>query len=307
MKNLIPVITLLLTSNLSWALVDYSTSSSEEIRPQRSSTTVVQKKRKSPNVSSKKSSNNRNGFQSDFLVDLGINSRSITIGDRKESASTYNVNLMFATNYNIFIEAKYWYGKTDFAALSESSEMQKGNPTFKVGFNWLELGAPEEKVQVDFLAGMRLSGDSDFATQRSDKIVGIETKKFFYSFVMGLAYELAMTGDTKSNDQMDIGNIQKLTLALGWQATPDIRFLAETSQVKIGQGDNENYANALNSKDSFGNLKVKVLLGLSPLVDLNLGASFRTKKSSNDLVDARLWDYEAAYGNSIFSSLSISI
>ena len=49
-------------------------------------------------------------------------------------------------------------------------------------------------------------------------------------------------------------------------------------------------------------------LAIGPVVSLDLGAVFRTKRLGNDdLIDARLYDLKGAYGSSILAGLSIGI
>ena len=79
--------------------------------------------------------------------------------------------------------------------------------------------------------------------------------------------------------------------------------------VSVAQGDSTNGQKSVSEKSSFSYLEPKLALTISPMVQLELGGNFRTKKLKNtdDILGARLWDMKAAYGNSIFTGLNISM
>ncbi|MCR9204934.1 MAG: hypothetical protein NXH75_10170, partial [Halobacteriovoraceae bacterium] len=185
---------------------------------------------------------------------------------------------------------------------------QAGNPEVILGFNWLQFGKKADLATVDLFGGLSFGQkDSDFATERTDKIVGISTAKRFHTLAVGLGYEYRMTG-TGSENEMRIGNISKLSASLGWVVSKDIRFLVEGSTFKIGRGNDE-FANFILDEDiSFSSVKPQLQLKIGPMIDLTLGAQFRTRRlKQGALTSARLWGLDAAYGNSVFSGLSFSI
>ena len=122
----------------------------------------------------------------------------------------------------------------------------------------------------------------------------------------GLAYELRMTGSAEGESELDIGNIKTLMAAIGWEASGDIRFEVEGGTHKISKGTDPIKASRLSGDISFGYVSPTLTLALSPVIDMELGAVFRTKRNKEPaLVDARLWNIKGAYGNSLFTSLSL--
>ena len=149
--------------------------------------------------------------------------------------------------------------------------------------------------------------NSSFATERTDKIVGVSTAKRFYSFALGIGYEHRLTG-TGGSEEMIIGDITKLSASLGWVVSKDIRFLIEGTTLNIREGENNFIQSFLDEKVTFGSIKPQLQLRVGRSIDFTLGAQFRTKRiSREELTLARFWSLDGAYGNSVFSGLSFSI
>ena len=245
------------------------------------------------------------------MFDLGMAYKSI---DVKSDETTGKVNVMevkghLATNFNIFLDFKYWQASTDIESLTDNSSSQEGNPEVLLGFNWLQFGGGEDGTSVDLLFGGRFSSSSDLASSRTDKIFGIESVKRFYTFALGLGYRLYMTGTPEDEAEVDIGNIQKLYATFGWKVSHDISFEIEGAVYNIGNSNSQTRATVLKTKESFGTVSPKINLQLGSMVGLGIGATFRTDKVSDteSLIGARLWDMSGVYGSSIHAGLDISI
>lgn len=292
----------------SFALVDYT--EEEAFVPQSSGAASVANKAPAPRSVTKPKRGASSGGPS-----LGISmGASYGTQDVELEGTTGKVDMMgfdaqFQTRYNVFMSVSYYQAKSSDASLvSEDTGFQAGNPEVILGFNWLQFGKKADLATVDLFGGLSFGQkDSDFATERTDKIVGISTAKRFHTLAVGLGYEYRMTG-TGADDEMRIGNISKLSASLGWVVSRDIRFLVEGSTFKVGKGNDEFAASNLDEDISFSSVKPQLQLKIGPMIDLTLGAQFRTRRlKQGTLTSARLWGLDAAYGNSVFSGLSFNI
>jgi len=298
----------LLGSFSAHGLVDYS--ESESVAPSKSPRPKASP-RKVSKASKPRSSSAGPSYTPSGMFDLGMTYKSI---DVKADETVGKVNVMevnghMATNFNIFLDFKYWQASTDIEELTSDSGSQEGNPEVLLGFNWLQFGGGEDGTSVDLLFGGRFSSSSELASSRTDKIFGIESIKRFYTFALGLGYRLYMTGTPEDEEEVDIGNIQKLYATFGWMVSHDISFEIEGAVFNIGNSNSVTRANILETKESFGTISPTLNLRLGPMVGLGLGATFRTDKVSDTekLVGARLWDMSGVYGSSIHAGLDISI
>lgn len=308
-KFVFSIILGLATSFNSHGLVDYSEPETMAPSAPRARTKSAPKnisKRSAPRGASSGPSYTPSG-----MFDLGMAYKSIDV----KSEETYGkVNVMevkghMATNFNIFLDFKYWQASSDIESLTSVSGSQEGNPEVLLGFNWLQFGGGEDGTSVDLLFGGRFSSSSDLASSRTDKIFGIESVKRFFTFALGLGYRLYMTGAPEDEEEVDIGNIQKLYATFGWMVSHDISFEIEGAVYNIGNSNSTTRANILESKESFGTISPKLNLRLGSMVGLGLGATFRTDKvtDTEKLIGARLWDMSGVYGSSIQAGLDISI
>lgn len=310
MRTLKTFLTLLigfiLLSTQAFALVDYSDPVDEPARPKKKNRIKINKApRNSVSSAAPRSSSGGGGSWGDFSIGTKYSSTSIEVGDRSGKVSGWHFDGHFQTNYGFYLTANHYMASSESADLAESSEMQQGNPKAMIGFNWLRFGGGAEAASVDFLAGASFGqSNSDFASERTDKIFAVETTKKIATVLLGLGYEYRITGSGGSSE-LEIGNVQRIYAILGWVATPSIRFSFEGGTHSIGAGEG---SYALAEKTSFGYVAPTLHLGLSPAVSLDLGAIFRTKRLSNDsLVDARLYDMKGAYGSSLVAGLSIAL
>lgn len=298
---------LLFLSFSSYALVDYSDASSSPPPKKRKRAPKKISAKSAPSSGSARSSGSGFSFGK-FYVTSKYGATTVKDANQEGKVNLGNIRMHMQTQHNFYVDADLWFASSDDDRYATTGNTQKGNPKVKLGFNWLKLGSGEDMSVVNFVAGMSFSSDSDFAASRSDKFFGLETSKRFYDFVLGLGYEMRLTGSPEKSTELDIGNMQSFTAMLGWRATPDIRFTVEGSSHKVRSGS-ESAAYALREDVSFGQITPRVHLGVSPKVELEMGATYRTKKVQDvsEFVDAKLWDVQGAYGNSIFAGLNISV
>lgn len=299
-------ISILFAATSAHALVDYT----EQVPSQPN---VRAPKRSAPR-SVKRMSNPRNGSSNlpsgAFELGSQYESQNVDIGSGDGTVSMINFNGHFQTPYNIFLDFAFWGASTDDVALSDSSSIQAGNPTVALGFNWLQFGKTNEMATIDLYGGLSIRGNSAFASSRTDKIVGVETTKRFYAFALALGYELRLTGTPDKVEELDIGNIHKLSATVGWMVSHDIQFAVEGATIKVNNADATGRVNFLAQETSFAYVAPKLGLSITPQVQFELGAKFRTKRADGNgqnLAAARLWDLQGSYGNTIFGGLNFSI
>lgn len=222
------------------------------------------------------------------------------------------VDLELRTQSSIYIKANYYQAASSSEELTPGGSYQQGNPEILVGLNWLDLGGVKDGARFDLIAGGRIKeSEGTFATSRNDKIVGIETSKPFGNFVFGIGFHYTITGNPENDEELAIGNVTNYKVALGWFATPDIRFSFETNIYEVSESSTEERINRLEESLSFSSVSPKLYLTLSPAINLVMGGVFRTRKldlnKNIDYLSARLYPFEGAYGNSLFASLGFSI
>lgn len=300
-KNLLLFFVLFLISRYSFALVDYTESAPIAPAPVKriappSQTSMAQTSTVTHN----------SGPSGMFEVSANYGVLNAHVGDVSGKLNVTEFKAHFETNYNIWLDAAWAMASFDSSGQIAQGSSQKGNPQILLGVNWLEFGGAGDRATIDFLGGVNLAQkDSDFASSRLDKVVGVETTKRFSTFVFGLGYKVWLTGTPSNSEEITIGNVQRLSASLGWMVSPDIQFAVEAATVSIGVGDGDR---ALVQKTSFGTLAPSVHLGITPSVGLELGAVFRTKRLKDEnLLGARLWNLPGSYGNKLYAGLGISL
>lgn len=291
-----------------FALVDYT--EKEEFTPQRSGASSVAKK--APvSRSSTKPTRSRSAGGPSLGINTGVSygSQDVELEGTTGKVDTMAFEAHLQTRYNVFMALSYYQAKsTDESLVTDSTSFQAGNPEVVLGFNWLQFGKPTEMATIDLYGGLSLGQDnSDFASGRTDTIFGLSTAKRFHSLALGLGYEMRLTDDGVAGE-MNIGNISKLSASLGWVVSRDIRFLVEGATYSVGRGTDEGAALRLQEKVNFSTVTPQLQLKISPLIDMTLGARFRTRRlKEGTLTNARLWNLEGAYGNNVFAGLSFNI
>ena len=310
-KIILSLLLLLCLTQTSFALVDYS--SEENVVPNRPQKRSINKTSRAKSKSVRSSSSRSGGsYVPTGMFDVKIGYSTISL-ESELTASKVNVfefNGHFETGANIYFDAKYWMADTSSEDLSDSSEGQAGNPEVIMGFNWLSFGGSGNFTNIDLLVGIRLAAeDSDLGSSRTDKIIGVSTVKRFNQFALGLGYKYYLTGTPNNETELNIGNMSKLSATIGWMVSNDIQFELEGAVFKVESSDSITKLNVLGETDSIGTISPKLGLKLARLVNLNLGATFISKKPKNGdrLIGANLWDVPGVYGSSINASIAISI
>jgi len=287
MKTKITLSLFILLTTKAFALVDYTESSSEP------------KTLPKTNYSTQRLNNDTRSLAWKSEFSLSANYESSQIESNKYGF--VNLNTHFQTPFNMYLDLSYW-------SASSKEGNQKGNPKIIMGLNWFKFGSSSDEAKIDFIAGAKLSGNSKLASSRTDKIFGIETTKRFGTFGVGLGYDITLTGASKNDLEMDIGNIHRIVVSGGWMVSNDIQFEMEAENFRILEGSTDKSI-SLSKEVTFSTLTPKLNLSLAPAVNLELGARFRMNKpaTSQDLKLAKLYDVHGAYTNSMFAGLGISL
>ncbi len=301
-------ITLILSITNCFALVDYT---EPEYKPKNSGASRVSAPRESaPAATSTRKVSRRGSARSgERVLSMSTWYKTVEAKFSEGSGKAHFLGLKgkFHTPYNLYLDASYWQADSSSELLTEGGSSQKGNPELILGLNWLRFGPPSEVALVDFYGGVSLGQESEFAHSRTDQIVGVTTAKRFNQLALGLGYELRLTGDADSEEELEIGNISRLSASLGWMTSNEIRFSVDGHMYSISSSSSDK-PNKLEEKVKFATVIPKLGLNLSPIVLLELGASFRTRRINDaELLGARLWSLHGAYGNSVFANFGVSL
>ncbi len=303
----VTIISLMLSAPSALSLVDYT---EPEFKPQSSGAkSISAPKPRSVQKLAAPAKKSSGGPLGTLSMGLSHGFTDVELEGNTGKVNTTKVEAHFQTQYNIYMDVDYWQASSNSEFIAEGKSSQKGNPLVILGFNWLQFGGAADAANIDLYGGASFGQKgSTFATERTRKIFGIKTAKRFNQFALGLGYELGFNDTPDSEDEKAIGSVRKLGASLGWYVSPDIRFIVEGSTYKVSKSDATGRSNVLESDLSFSSITPKAHLNLSPWVMLELGATFRTRRIKDaDTLDAKLWDMEGAYGNSMFASLGIRI
>lgn len=293
---------ILALSTQAFALVDYSSPVPADAAKSKVAQPQAPRSSSAPSVSSGEKFFSLNGGTEQLKVDFG---------GKTNKVSLYSLGGHFQTPYNIYLDAAIWGASAQNSNVTDQNKTQIGNSSMKLGFNWLTLGNSSDVATFDFTAGAMFAGpkSSDFASSRTDTMVGVELTKRFSDFALLLGYEYRFTGKTKTTEETPVGNIQKVMASLGWKVSNDIRFALEGMMYRVGPNKLNTPNAGLSGNLNFVSLSPKLSLGLASSVDLELGALYRTRTVAlkDDIVGARLWDLKGLYGNSIFANLVLSL
>ena len=296
--------------NSAFALVDYTEQETSNIPMVQAQGGPVSAKapRQIRRFNRKTTSKRKGGLIQSFRFGTAVEAIKVNYKGFDRKITRYIVNTQIQTAFNVFTNINYWRASTDSSVISKKSSDQKGNPTWKLGFNWLRFGKKEEITTIDIYGGLMFKSDnSSFASSRMDKIVNIETSKRFYELALALAYEFRVTGTPSREGELPVGNMNKISAAIGWRVSNDINISLEGVYNKIRGNNSGIEGSILNQGFTFGYITPKLNLLLGEYIGIELGALFRTNKIStnSEILKAYLWDIEGLFGNSIFSGITI--
>jgi hypothetical protein len=295
-------ITLILTLPTANALVDYSDSASTVNETPAITTTASAPKMQSV-VSSPKPTGGQN-----LVFDLIWETIDITLEQSRAKVQKGSFNIHYQTPFDVYADLSYWMASSDHQRLATDDRWSAGNPSAKLGLNWLRLGGNGEEAAIDFFAGGMLQGqeNSSFASSRNDFFFGAETSKQFGQFMLGLGAEGRLTGTPSRRDEGDIGNVQKIIALFAWRAAPNIRFAMEGARTAISANPKANVTSVWSQKNSWTYLAPQLELALGPSLGFNMGALFPIKNIvlNDEWINARLWELRGAYGSSLYACLN---
>jgi hypothetical protein len=299
--------------NDAMSLVEYAEDSPAPARraKKRSRRTV---KRNAPpsgaKSSAKASSSSSMNFSGMFDFKSQIISEDVNLEDDSAKVSKYNFDLHTRLTNSIKVDLKYQMIASKNERLAATSQSQKGNPEAVVSLDWINFGERGNRTSIDVLMGHRwgVTG-SEFASSRNDFILGVQSFKTLGPIALGLGYTVDLTGNPQSASESYIGNVQTLKASLGWMVSSEIRMALHASRINITQSGNEENYNVLENDLEFTVINPELSLTLGPMVDLTLGGYFRSQSEDfqNGYEDIRLPQYNALWGNSIYSGLEFSL
>ncbi|MEK6624700.1 MAG: hypothetical protein AABY86_07020 [Bdellovibrionota bacterium] len=295
----------------SQALVDYSDESSAA--PKRTFTPKNSESSSPSNASrvSTSTTSTRSDSHAPLIFSFSPRYEVMTIkkSNRESKVRATGLEARVNSPWNFHFDMKYAMYSTDDQELSEETGQQKGNPELKIGIDWLDFGGAQDRTTLTLIAGATLAAsNSTLGSSRTDKIAGLETTKRFYSFGLGLGYELHLVGNPKHEEEMEIGNIHHIYGGVDFELSPDIGVGIMADNYNIGAAGGSTRANHLEKKLSFSSIATSLTLRPQGFFALELGARFNTKRvqSPESMANARLWGLPGAYGNTIYTGLGVS-
>lgn len=292
------------------ALVDYTETTPSQPRVKRNSPAPARRIAPKVNTSTQAQSSSSNGASLGlFNIQSMYHSMKVEGESGQSDIQKMKLHALFQTHYNLFVDADYDFYQSSDEEVGTSGDWQAGRGKALLGFNWLQFGSVADLATIDLIGGIRSSSSSDLASSRLDKIVGVETTKRFYQFAVGFGYELWLTGTPDSEEEMKIGNVSLLKASLGWVVSRDIRFSLEGATVSISKASDSDEGLKLDKDIKYSYVSPMLSLGLSPFVNVNMGATFRTRRAKDvqRLVPAKLWELPGLYGNTLFAGIEFSI
>lgn len=271
----------------SYALVDYSETSSDMKSVNKSETRMSSPSRDSSSSLIWKS-------------DLSFDTNYELLKVEDQSYGLLNLNTHFQTPFNIYMDMSYWQ--------ANGSQSSAGNPKFILGFNWLRIGNSNDQASVNLYGGMKLKSNSELGSSRTDKIFGVETTKKFSNFGLGLGYDATIAGTPDKDTELAIGTIHRIEVSGGWIVSNDIQFEVSVENFKVSKGSEAAHANLLEDL-SFSTISPKLNLQIFRSVNFELGARYpmNRAKSKQDLKSVKLMDLHGVYSSSVFTGLNISL
>ena len=302
-KTLLSISSLVLTTQV-LALVDYTDSS--EYR-----TTQPSVKKSAPRITkrARPSKRGNTGGKSYFEFSSIFSNSKYQAAQREGKFDRLDLNAKINTDYKFFLDLSYPMYSGRISSEQKDTSYQGGNPKMIIGLNWFEFGNGADALSIDMLAGLTFKGSSEFASKRTDKIVGVSTSKRIYNVGLSFGLNYTFTGSSDEVEAVDIGNIQSLFVEAGIIISPDIAFMLKAENIQIKASNDLGRSNRLEENIKYSVISPKMKLKMSHAVDLIMQASFRMRRPKSEELSTGLgiWDLEGAYGNSIGAGLEINI
>jgi hypothetical protein len=317
-------LSLFLISPQTFALVEYDDEYEDDsVSSRMSAPKRAPQKKKNPvkvfkNFNKADAPKGKSSFSLFKMVQLSTSFQSVDLSLNSPTSSTetfgkidkLNLGLMVHTPYDLYLDISYWEAKSSFDIVDNSLK-NTGNARYVLGFNWFKGQGSRADIYVGRVQGAE---ESQFASSRSDNVIGLETTKQIESVVLGFGAEYRITGKPSEESEYAVGNITQLSAGIGWIVSNDIRFTFEAYAYKVAQNNDDGITNKLGKEYTFSTFEPKLHLQLFPAVEMELAGSFRTNKPDlkndteiQEFIGAKLLDLKGSYGNSIYAGLNFSI
>ncbi len=298
-----------------WALVDYGEDDTVRIKqyaPQKKAAN------KSYGAIANSSPASTGGWTFDFNFSASYESLALEIPEEgaEGKLSLIREQLNIRTNKGAWLELGFFHSAYDNLSYNGveqeeiSSSYQNGNPRVLLGINWLSLSDLQGSMSLDTYLGASFaaSGAPYGGHSRDDKILGMAVAKRINMMLFKLGGEYIITGNAKEAEEVQIGDLTRLTAGLGYIVSNDIRLSLEWTQTEVSAADKLLRMPRLEENYKFSVLTPRMLLNFTPNLALDLGASFQTRVvggKKSDLAKAGLLEYQGALGNTMFAGLNV--
>ncbi len=301
-SNYIVTTIFLFLSFNSYSLVDYTDyddTPTPRKRSVRKSSPVVSKAKAKTSSRAQGSSRKYIDFQASF------SHAEYDTSERSGKYDRLDLKATLATNYDFYVDVEYPMYSGRISETQVDTSYQAGNPLLVVGLNWLQFGG----IHLDMEAGARFKGSSEFASQRTDKILGVSSSKRFNNVALSFGYHYTFTGSSDSETESDIGNISRVKFEAGWVVSSDIALMIKAQNTTINASDDLGRVNRLDESIKFSTITPRLQLRMAPSVKLFMQATFRMRRPKLALTSSNLglWHVDGLYGNTLSAGLGFDI
>ncbi len=302
----LPITISLLFTSYSYSLVDYTDYDASSVRTSRKS---VKRSAKNNSISKRRTARRSTSGKKylDFSTSFS-NSKFDTIS-RSGKFDRLDFKASMATDYDLYLDVEYPMFSGRVYNDQDETSYQAGNPLVLMGLNWLQFGGRGEALNLDLEVGFRLSGSGEFASGRTDKIIGVSTSKRLGNVGLSFGYHYIFTGTSDKELESDIGNIAKVAFEAGWVVSSDIAFMIKAQNISLSKSDDLGRAIRLNETIKYSTITPKLQLQLASSVKMFMQAVFRMRRPKQEFLSGNLglWHLDGLYGNSLSAGLGFDI
>ncbi len=300
-----------------YALEDYTYEEGSDYSASSSSTRIAPNSGFFPKTSVQKSVERKAAISkksfkgSDIAVSTSFKSIDIA-SSNAEKAKIVDFNIIMNTGLNVALGLYHWRTVSvdgNYFEKDSKNKSHSGNTKLYARFNWLKFGESHDATSVDLLAGYSMGKESSLLATSSDvKMVGIRTFKQFYILALGIGYKMYFHDSTTLKDEVAISDVKNIHGNLTWIISSNLGFSTEVGSYSISgkKSSSDLFAQKLEYSYIQPRLRFKIARRLNIELE-TIYSNIESFKKNPNFLDARLWNYKGAYGNSISAGLIFTI
>jgi hypothetical protein len=229
-----------------------------------------------------------------FFFDFGL--ETITNRDLDEKFDLYQFHL----GGSLFQGFSY-YVKTEFGGLKSSeSSIGLGNTELVALIEWLGGNSRSGNANLGIIAGVVLpSSENGIGHDRNDQVLGVLSEKSFGRLTSSLSAVHYFLG---TSNQTFLDEMNKVDTKFTFMFSRQVKFNLGISFIKT-----RGLLNA-GERFTFTEYSPSMTFSLSPTINMKIGARYNSRNISvSSLSEMTQWDISSGVGNSVYTSLGISL